>query len=140
MRTFLTLSVTVIFAVLAALHLYWALGGKLGIMSAVPSTGGVPAFVPGAFATALVAAALLAAAIVVAAVGGAIAVPLPRMLVTAMGYSLAFVLAARAIGDFRLVGFFKRTSDSPFAQLDTAIYSPLCALLALAILVILFGR
>ena len=52
--------------------------------------------------------------------------PAPRSL-------LAFVFAARAIGDFGLVGFFKTRGDGAFARLDTWVYSPLCLILAAAI-------
>ena len=49
-----------------------------------------------------------------------------------------FHLRARAIGEFRYVGFFKRVVGSRFATLDTFVYSPLC--LALAIGVALVAR
>jgi lipopolysaccharide/colanic/teichoic acid biosynthesis glycosyltransferase len=39
-------------------------------------------------------------------------------------------LIARAVGEFKYVGFFKRVRDSKFATLDTFVYSPLCLLLA----------
>ena len=45
---------------------------------------------------------------------------------------VAAVLAARAIGDRRSVGFMKRSRDSAFARRDTYLYSPLCVLLAVA--------
>jgi hypothetical protein len=45
---------------------------------------------------------------------------------------LAAVFAARAVGDFRYVGFFKRVRDSRFARRDSRLFSPLCAAIALA--------
>jgi hypothetical protein len=45
---------------------------------------------------------------------------------------LALAFAARAVGDFRWIGAFKREHESKFARLDTVYYVPLCALLALA--------
>jgi hypothetical protein len=47
-----------------------------------------------------------------------------------LSYALALGLAARAVGEFKYVGFFKRVRGSRFATLDTWIYSPLCLLLA----------
>jgi hypothetical protein len=44
----------------------------------------------------------------------------------------ATVLAARAIGDRRNIGFLKRSRDSSFARRDTYLYSPLCTFLAVA--------
>lgn len=35
-------------------------------------------------------------------------------------------MLARAVGDFRLVGFFKKVKGSEFALMDTLLYSPLC--------------
>jgi hypothetical protein len=52
--------------------------------------------------------------------------------------ALALGLLARAIGEFKYVGFFKRVRDSKFARLDTLLYSPLCLLLAVG--VALVGR
>ena len=45
---------------------------------------------------------------------------------------VAAVLAARAIGDRRFGGFLKRSRDSAFTRRDTYLYSPLCAVLAVA--------
>lgn len=45
----------------------------------------------------------------------------------------AAVLVLRAVGDFRLVGFFKRIRGSRFARLDTLLYSPLCFALGAAL-------
>jgi hypothetical protein len=42
-------------------------------------------------------------------------------------------LLARAIGDFKYLGLFKRVRGSRFATLDTFVYSPLCLLLAAGI-------
>ncbi|MDF0673312.1 MAG: DUF3995 domain-containing protein [Nitrospira sp.] len=52
---------------------------------------------------------------------------------------LALVLLLRAIGDFRLVGFWNRIRDTCFARLDTALYSPLCLALAIRSAVIGFA-
>jgi hypothetical protein len=45
---------------------------------------------------------------------------------------VALIFAARAVGDFRYVGFFKRVRDSRFGRLDSALYSPLCVFLSFA--------
>jgi hypothetical protein len=42
----------------------------------------------------------------------------------------ALGLFARAIGEFKYVGFFKRVRGSRFARRDTLLYSPLCLWLA----------
>lgn len=48
-------------------------------------------------------------------------------------YALSFGLLARAIGEFKYLGFFKRVHGSRFARLDSLVYSPLCLLLALGV-------
>jgi Protein of unknown function (DUF3995) len=44
------------------------------------------------------------------------------------GLSLVFLL--RAFGNFTTFGFFKTVTGTPFARLDTWLYSPLCLVLA----------
>ena len=119
-------------ATAAAVHIYWALGGRRGHDAAIPSEDGKPMLRPGKLATLLVAALLLGAAILLLGGGDVIALPLPAAWETAACWGLALVFAARAVGDFRYVGFFKRVRDTRFARLDSVFYSPLCVLLGLA--------
>ncbi len=138
MRSVLGYAVVVIFAGLGLLHFYWAAGGRAGKTAAIPSTGGVPHFVPSKTGTTLVALALFAAATVVALASGILPSPLPPSVPVGLALVLATVMAARAVGDFRIVGFFKKPSDSRFAYLDTRYFSPLCAALALGIVAIVW--
>jgi len=123
-----------VFAFLAALHVLWAFGGTWGAGAAIPEIGGRPRFVPSRFGTLAVAAALAAAAVIVLARAELILISAPpwasRWPAVALG--AAFVL--RAIGDFRLVGFFKFVRSTRFARRDTRLYSPLCLLLGLGAL------
>lgn len=134
MRDALVFSTCTILVLLGLLHLFWAAGGKLGASAAVPSVNGIAAFKPSRAATIAVAAALFSAALVVAVAGDVIVVAAPRALTTALALVLATTFAARAVGDFRLVGFFKTRGDGSFAQLDSLIYSPLCLALAASVL------
>lgn len=77
--------------------------------------------------------ALLVAAALPAALLRWAAVPMPGSLLAAACWVLALLFTARAIGDFRYVGFFKRIRGSRFAALDSAAYSPICFLLGLAL-------
>lgn len=140
MRSALTLSTVVILAAIGLLHAYWACGGRLSIGAAVPQVGGVAAFRPSAAATFAVAIALFLAAAIVAAAGGLIEVPGPVWIHVGAAIVLALLFAARAIGDFGLVGFFKTRGDGAFARLDTWIYSPLCLILAAAIGIVVATR
>ncbi len=110
-----------VFACLGLLHFYWALRGVPGNSAAIPEINGVPAFKPSKAATAAVGVVLLGTATIV------------LMDVKVLLAGAAAVLILRAIGDFRLVGFFKRVRDSRFARLDTLLYSPLCLALGAAL-------
>nr|WP_254844256.1 DUF3995 domain-containing protein [Leptospira santarosai] len=48
---------------------------------------------------------------------------------------LSAMFLFRAIGDFRLVGFFKKIRGTKFAKNDTAFFSPLCLLLSILLFV-----
>jgi hypothetical protein len=60
-----------------------------------------------------------------------VSLSVPHAVLSWLTRALALVLLLRAVGDFRLVGFFKRIRGSRFARLDTALYSPFCVLLAI---------
>jgi hypothetical protein len=122
-----------ILSVIAALHMYWGMGGSLGKGVSIPERNGQPLFAPGARATFAVGCLLAFAAVLIAMrarlVPSGFLGSLPRFAT----WGLVFIFAARAIGDFRYVGFFKRVRDTRFALFDTVFYSPLCCLLALLI-------
>jgi hypothetical protein len=125
-------SVTLL-VLIAATHVYWALGGRAGMSAAIPERNGRPVFQPGAVTPLFVAVALLIAAAIVAMQAGLIWRGAFQPYVRILSVALAVIFLARAIGDFRYVGFFKRIVGSRFARLDTYVFSPLCVLLALSI-------
>ncbi|HTP61384.1 MAG TPA: DUF3995 domain-containing protein [Burkholderiales bacterium] len=120
----LALATAIVFVFLAGMHFYWASGGGNGKNAAIPEVDGAPAFRPSKAATAAVGLALLGVAAIVL-------LDLKLLLACA-----AAVLILRAIGDFRLVGFFKRVRGSKFARIDTLLYSPLCLALGAALVVL----
>jgi Protein of unknown function (DUF3995) len=129
------LVVSGVLLVLSALHVAWAVGRGPALDGVVPERNGRPAFVPGPLATLAVAAALaFAAAIVLTRAGLWQASPLPAWLAGWGTWGLAIVFLARAVGDFRLVGFTKRIRGTTFAPRDTWLYSPLCAALGVGVL------
>jgi hypothetical protein len=117
--------------VLALLHVYWALGGRGAIEATVPSANGRPLFEPGPLACVAVAVALTAAAAICGARAALWAVSMPVWVSHVGIWVIALLFAARAIGEFRYVGFFKRVRGSVFARRDSLFYSPLCVLIAL---------
>jgi hypothetical protein len=140
MRDWMIVITALVFVGLGCLHIYWAFGGSTGSSAAVPQVNGMPSFKPTMTATFMVAAALFAAALAVAAGSGMILSGLPKWLPITPAVVLATILAARAVGDFRLVGFFKTGGDGRFATLDTYLYSPLCLALAISVATIVATR
>ena len=138
--------VTVIARIVAAalgalglLHVYWALGGRAGESTAVPELNGQRAFVPSRGGTLVVAAALLFAAMVTAIAGRLIGVGGFGGVFRILAFGLSATFIARAVGDFRWVGFFKRVRGTRFALLDTAVFSPLCLLVGCAVFYVAYN-
>jgi hypothetical protein len=131
--TALASTVSLVFVALSLWHVRMAVSPSSGESGAMPSVSGKPLFVPSARATWAVAVVLLLFACLVAAMAGLLEVGIPRRALSWLCYALALGLFARAIGEFKYVGFFKRVRGTRFARLDTLVYSPLCLLLALGV-------
>ena len=133
----LAAAIAFVLGALAALHVYWAIGGRWGAQAAVPERAGAPLFNPSAGSCVVVAALLLCAALVVSskAWGWSLSF-LPRWWSFVAALGVALVFTGRAIGDFRWVGFFKKERSTRFARLDTFVYSPLCFLLGVGSLLV----
>jgi hypothetical protein len=118
-----------VFLGLSGLHWYWVFSGVGGLTGFVPEIEGRRAFEPGKVGTAAVAVLLLVAAAICASQAELFGVP--RLPIARVGvWVLLVVFAMRAIGEFNLVGLFKRVRDTRFGRRDTWIYSPLCLLLS----------
>lgn len=137
--TVVAVALTAIFSALGAFHVAWVFGAR-NAAAAVPEVNGKPAFRPGPIATLLVAAALFACAALVAAVAGWLELPIPGAWLKGLSYALAAAFFLRAIGDFRLVGFFKRVRGTRFARNDSRYFSPLCLAIAIAVLALTLQR
>lgn len=122
----------VIFAVLGLIHVYWAAGGKALSNAVVPTLGGARAFEPSRAGTLAVAFGLFAAMAAVIGSFGWFGDVIAGSVFRAVTLMIALLFLLRAVGDFRLVGFFKPASDSAFAYWDTLLYSPLCLVIAIA--------
>ncbi len=136
----MALLVAAVFVALALWHVFMALSPGKGKGGAVPAVDGKPLFVPGTRATLSVALALALFAVLVAGAGGLIALPLPMAWLSGLCYVLAAGLLARAVGEFRYVGFFKQIRGTRFATLDSFFYSPLCLGLAIAVALVASGH
>lgn len=120
---------------LAALHGYWAAGGRRGIAAAAPTgPDGQPVFRPGPAGTLAVAVALAVAALLVLMQAQVVPFGSSSALTHGGAWAVGGAFALRAVGDFRYVGVLRRVKDTAFASRDRALYTPLCAGLAVAIL------
>jgi hypothetical protein len=127
-------SLALVFALLGALHVFWALGGRLGFGVAVPEVDGRRVFTPTPAATFAVAFALFVACGLVLGRAGVFGPLLPAALFKWPVLVMGFVFLVRAVGEFRLVGLFKRVRGTSFARWDTWLFSPLCFGISLAAL------
>lgn len=128
---FFALFGTVVFAGLAAIHVRRAFTGPGAFRAGVPTRpDGAPVLSPGPVAALGVAALLLASGwlLLERADLGLDLLPAPLPAIGTAG--VAVVLLLRGIGDFRYVGLFKRVRDTPFARMDSGVYTPLVLALA----------
>lgn len=140
MDKLLGILVAAIFAVLSLLHFYWAAGGRLGIELTIPQIDGKPVFSPSKIATSLVALALLIAMTTILGKIGFLGERVPQWVFRWATFGLGALFLLRSIGEFRLVGFFKQSSDSAFATWDTFLFSPLCLFIAVAAFFLSFKK
>ncbi len=110
----------------AALHVYWAAGGKWMLDRAVPGPEGSN-FSPGPMLTLIVAGALAVFAALVGLVAFGDVAQIVRWL-TIVGVA---VLTIRAIGDGKVAGFTKSDHESTFGRADDQYFTPLITFLAL---------
>jgi len=133
---------TVIFTLLALLHLYWVVGGKWALEGAMPDD-----FVSTyyerrgamAVATFVVFAGLLGFATTIFfnySTGG---LEIPASLIRKTTVVIGLIFLARAIGDLNYCGFFRQKTEGLFAERDKAIYTPLCLYLGLSTLLLAFN-
>jgi hypothetical protein len=137
---YIAAALVVVFTALSLVHFYWALGGSSGKLGAVPEQSGRKAFEPSVGATFIVAVGLALCGALVAATAGLIRIPSSGDWPQRLSYVLALALFARAVGDFRLVGFFKRVRGTRFALLDSLVYAPLCLLLSIGVYCVASGH
>ena len=117
---------TIVFVLISLLHFYWAMGGRYGSMTVLPSKpDGKLLFKPGLFSTLVVAIGLLVFAFITL---GNLSIFDQWIDIRYVQYGtriIALIFIARAIGDFRFIGFTKKIKDTTFARNDTRIYSPM---------------
>jgi Protein of unknown function (DUF3995) len=110
---------------LGLLHVYWATGGSWGTDVTIPQQDGKPLFQPPPAGTLLVAILLSSAGLVVLGRLAFWGTALPRWPFVAGTWTLVAVFLGRVVGDFRVVGLFKRLRGTAFAWWDAWLFVPL---------------
>ncbi|WP_028891098.1 DUF3995 domain-containing protein [Tenacibaculum sp. 47A_GOM-205m] len=133
--------VLILFSI-SLIHVYWAFGGTLWVDAVIPTkTANEKAMNPPKALTFLVAIVIGAFAVVYAEKIQLFTLnSMPTWLQDYGLYVVASIFLIRAIGDFKYVGFFKKTKATEFAVNDTKYFSPLCLFLGVVGLLIVFLR
>jgi len=100
----------------------------------VPEIDGKPVYKPRNTDYLDVASALMLSCVIVAVRGDLMHSPMPETWTQTGTFAVGAVLIARAVGDFRVVGYFKKVRDTPFAEWDTRLFSPVSLMLGIATL------
>lgn len=128
--TILALSIALVLGAIAALHVYWGLGGvwpghdEKSCARAIAGFRGIERM-PSLAASLAVAAALLAAAVVALALAALIRVPMPSALLVLAGAGAAAIFLGRGVAGFT-PAWRRLTPEQPFARNDRRFFSPLC--------------
>ena len=130
MKTLLVFLNSGLFFVIAAIHIYWAMGGKWASQAVIPvnpaksDTVEKAVFRPSVVATLIVASGLMAFSFILFNV-----LLQKTQLVDyqeVMLNVIAGIFLVRTVGDYKYVGFFKKIRNTRFAINDTKLFSPLC--------------
>ena len=132
---------SLIFIAISLLHFYWAIGGRWNFLSVVPTKEtGERIMNPGTFSSIVVSIGLFLFAILILIKTNLISINIPMWLFNYGCWILALIFIARAIGDFKYVGFFKKIKDTDFGKADTKYFSPLCLFIGVLCIVLEWVR
>ena len=117
---------------IALIHFYWALGGNWGLDKATPvDMNGIKFSTPFLLLTALVGIAMLWFAYIAYALWQENS----DACIIYAGWSIGVVFLLRVLGDFKMVGIFKRVKCTEFSKYDTYFYIPLCLFIGVSFIV-----
>lgn len=137
MNLLIYITLVLIFLFLAMMHFYWAFGGKWAFENSLPQKeSGEKVLKPKSSECAIVGLLLISFAFFILIKSKIIYIILPIWLSHYGEYLLSIIFIIRAIGDFKYVGFFKKIKQTPFGRLDSKIYSPLCLLIGILLILL----
>lgn len=126
----LALMLAAVLVAVAALHVYWGIGGVWPGTDERSCARAVVGFarvekMPSAGASFAVAAMIVAATLLALALGGVFAAPLGRLQLAGAAFFVALVFIGRGLAGFTPI-WRRLAPEMPFARLDVRYYSPLC--------------
>jgi hypothetical protein len=121
-----------IFTAIAALHIYWAAGGRKWADAVLPEMPGSTKklFIPGKLMTLAVAGGLLFFAFISCGAVSLFSNYLSDRFFVYGNAVIGIIFLLRAVGDFKYAGFFKKVKDTVFAKNDTKYFAPLCIVIS----------
>lgn len=135
----LSILLMLIFFLLGLLHFNWALGGKWGMDKTIPTKStGEKVLNPSKIDSAFVGFGLLLFGLIYWLKSGLLLLAIPNWILFYGSWIIPIIFILRAIGDFKYVGFFKKITNTAFANADSRIFSPLCLAIGLIGLFIQF--
>ncbi len=122
----------IILFMIASVHIYWAMGGKMASLTVLPQLSSEKlVFKPSSFMTFIVAISFYIMSFIFVNAAGFFEVSILKNNQNVILIFLGIVVLIRAIGDFKYVGFTKKIKGTPFSINDTKYYSPLCLLISI---------
>lgn len=139
MGEFIALFNAIALFIIGGFHVYWAAGGTVGSKVVLPEMEkeGL-AFKPSNFATVIVGLIFFGLGLFPLVAVNVLKIKLPQIVDDYMMIGLGCVFIARAIGEFKYVGFFKSIKHTNFAKYDSKYFSPLALIMGLFFLLIEF--
>ncbi len=112
--------------IISFIHIYWIFG-EIGIAQALPSDEkGERLLNPSRLMTLMMALVLFG----FAWVSYRLDMENHSLWINKAGWGLAILFFLRAIGDFKMVGVFKKIKQTEFAKYDNWVYIPLCLMIS----------
>ncbi|SFV57735.1 hypothetical protein MNB_SM-4-1116 [hydrothermal vent metagenome] len=106
--------------------MYWALGGTVGLDKVIPTKDAKALLSPGKFLTASVGLLILCFAFLAYLLNFQSSNTMPYFTeVMYAGWFLSLIFLLRFIGDFNMLGLFKKIKSTTFANYDTKYFMPL---------------
>lgn len=132
--------VSIIFTFLSLVHFYWAFSGNEMQEYVIPELNNEKIFSPSKLMTSAVGFGLLSFAFIILGHIGVFELLYLNNIFKYGTWLIALIFFVRSIGDFKYAGFFKKIKDTKFAFWDTRLYSPLCLLISILILLVIYNN